>query len=213
MARYAKPERKFIRDKEEDDTDTTFAQMVTRLAGLSTPIDATAYDPAAENKSAIRAEICKCQQGTGFDDRIGSRVTWRGFGIRFRFSSPMTSWSSCRARVMFVIDKSPAAGQPLFTDILESGPATLPRIDAYREPKQVDRFIIAYDKIFQLTSVRTNIVKRIWVRANFTSIWDTSLVSYEDATSGKVGYWFILVDRDDAQFEFNARLKTVFTDA
>jgi hypothetical protein len=164
----------------------SMAKMVKSLINVETKfIDTTLGGVLMPSASPTIVPLTLCSTGTNDETRNGNSIKAKSNSLKFTLAINSTTPLDSDCRIMIIYDKVSNGTLPIATDILDNLGGITPTLAHYNGDNAGSRFLILYDKRFQLTNNDRRLIDgSSYLKLNHHVKFDGNGSLIADATTG-----------------------------
>lgn len=164
----------------------SMAKMLKSLINVETKfIDTSLGGVLMPSATPSIIPLTLCSTGTNDETRNGNSIKAKSNSLKFTLAINSTTPLDADCRIMIVLDKVSNGTVPLATDILDNLGGLTPTLAHYNGDNAGSRFVILYDKRFQLDTVNRRLIDgSTYLKLNHHVKFDGNGSVIADATTG-----------------------------
>lgn len=164
----------------------SMAKMLKSLINVETKfIDTSLGGVLMPSATPSIIPLTLCSTGTNDETRNGNFIKAKSNSLKFTLAINSTTPLDADCRIMIVLDKVSNGTVPLATDILDNLGGLTPTLAHYNGDNAGSRFVILYDKRFQLDTVNRRLIDgSTYLKLNHHVKFDGNGSVIADATTG-----------------------------
>lgn len=164
----------------------SMAKMLKSLINVETKfIDTSLGGVLMPSATPSIIPLTLCSTGTNDETRNGNSIKAKSNSLKFTLAINSTTPLDSDCRIMIVLDKVSNGTVPLATDILDNLGGLTPTLAHYNGDNAGSRFVILYDKRFQLDTVNRRLIDgSTYLKLNHHVKFDGNGSVIADATTG-----------------------------
>lgn len=171
----------------------SMAKMLKSLINVETKfIDTSLGGVLIPTATPTVVPLTLCSTGTNDETRNGNSIKASSNSLKFSLAINSTSPVDSDCRIMIILDKVSNGAAPLPSDILDNLGGFTPTLAHYNGDNAGSRFVILYDKRFQLDTVNKRLIDASsYLKLNHHVKFDGNGSAIADATTGHLYLMFM----------------------